>query len=214
MKYIIELTNICNMRCSMCPRNHIDMKLGFMSLATWHNIISDIPAGSTILPFWRGESTLHPYFCEMIDDLKEYNVVLATNGTNPNRIIMSLNRLSAINVSIHNIESYDGYLKIKEHVFGSSPNVIASTVEGEDFFTNADRYYRRHTINGEWGRVNGIKSDIGRGKTCVRLSETVFSWDGGQGRCCYVWDTEIPIGPYPDEVCKKCSQWIGNGKTI
>jgi len=191
----------------MCPRNYIDMKLGYMSTELWHKIINKIPLGSTVLPFWRGESTLHADFREMIMDLEGYDVVLATNGTNPYPILDVMEYLNVINVSIHNRESYDGYKKIISHVKGSKPSVIASKVEGEPEFTKIDRIYKCHTVNGIWGKVNGLNG-VRKGK-CAKMDESIITWDGEVGRCCYVWDISAS-----SSVCSNCDQWMGNGKTL
>lgn len=206
-KYTVELTNVCNLSCKMCPRNYIDMKLGYMSTELWHKIINEIPLGSTVLPFWRGESTLHPDFREMIMDLRDYDVVLATNGTNPYPILDVMEYLSAINVSIHNRDSYEGYKKIIGHVKGSKPSVIASKVEGEPEFTKIDRVYKCHTVNGIWGKVKGVNGV--RKDKCAKMDESIITWDGEVGRCCYIWDTVAS-----SSACSNCDQWMGNGKTL
>jgi len=212
-KVIVELTNNCNLSCAMCPRHHINMELGYMSMELWRRIISEIPKGATILPFWRGESTMHPNFREMIRELGGYEVVLATNGTNVNSIIDVLPYLKVINVSIHNEDSYAGYHKIKSSITNSA-KVIASMVEGEQEFLDGARLYKRHTIDGIWGKVDGFSKLNMTGEKCQRLLETIITWDGKIGRCCYVWDTNIPMGSYPDEICQKCDQWAGNGRTL
>ena len=200
-KYIIELTNDCNLRCEMCPRNYIDMEIGYMSEETWKDTLHNIPMDSTILPFWRGESTLHPDFCMMMEDLAEYKeVVITTNGTNSNLIINVLPYLSVVNVSIHGIGSYEGYLKIREYANGTK--VIASRVEGELPFT-ANRIYKMHTTDGVWGKVDGMNGPPT--KVCSRLSETVIAWNGDRGRCCYVWDTSAQ-----NSVCDTCDQWVSD----
>ncbi len=212
-KYVVELTNVCNLDCPMCPRHHINMELGYMSMQLWHKIIGGIPKGSTVLPFWRGEASLHPNFREMISELGDYEVVLATNGTNVNPIIDSIQYLSTINVSIHNEDSYAGYCKIKSSATNSS-KVIASMVEGEPKFLDDIRVYKRHTVGGIWGKVDGlIQTDRVR-EPCPKLLETVTTWDGEVGKCCHIWDTNISLDPYPDETCQKCDQWMGKGKTL
>jgi MoaA/NifB/PqqE/SkfB family radical SAM enzyme len=206
-KYVIELTNDCNLSCTMCPRNYINMEIGYMSKGLFLELIDKIPKGSTVLPFWRGESTLHPDFREMIEELDDYDVVLATNGTNPDQILEVLEYLNAVNVSIHNSQSYEGYRKIKNHVNGSKPSVIASRVEGELEFIKNDRVYKQHTIDGIWGKVDGVD---GIQKTrCSKKDETVIAWDGKIGKCCYVWDFSVS-----ESVCSTCSQWMGNGKAL
>jgi len=205
VKYTIELTNDCNLKCEMCPRQYTDMEIGYMSNKTWRKIIDMIPFGSTVLPFWRGESTLHPMFNDMMEDLNNYKVVIATNGTNPDLIIKSLPYLSVINVSIHGGRSYDGYLKIKSSATNGTL-VISSKVDSEKEYVSTDRVYRRHTTDGLWGKVDGVvhKERI----LCNETKDNLYSWDGEKMICRHVWDKNA-IHP-----CLRCDQWMGNGKTL
>lgn len=205
MKYRIELTNDCNLKCEMCPRNYIDMEFGYISEDLWNSIIAKIPTGSTILPFWRGESTLHPDFVYRILSLEGNDVVLATNGTKPDEVIEVMDYLNVVNVSIHGQESYEGYLKIKKHANGTK--VIASMVEGETKLVDPDRIYRRHTVNGIWGKVDGTSGALSI--QCSNLDEKIIAWNGDNGRCVHVWDLSAS-----HSVCDTCDQWMGNGKTL
>ena len=81
----LELTNRCNLRCFMCPRNGVDMKLGDMEFDLFKKIIEEaekfLPV--CLVPFFRGESLLHPNFLEMIRFAKERGlgpIQLATNA--------------------------------------------------------------------------------------------------------------------------------------
>ena len=64
----IELTNQCNVSCSFCPRQKINMEIGFMDIKLYKKIIDE---ASSHLPvklvlFFRGESMLHPQFIECL----------------------------------------------------------------------------------------------------------------------------------------------------
>lgn len=207
MKYMVELTNDCNLSCEMCSRQFINMQIGYMTKGMWNSIVKNIPEGSTILPFWRGESTLHPDFCNMIRKLDGYDVVLSTNGTNPDAVIDVLDCFNVVNVSIHGLKSYNGYIKIASRVKNGKPKINASHVEGEPILTVYDRIYKRHTINGIWGKVEGIQKSTPM--SCSRMGEIVIGWNGDRGQCCYVWDTMAP-----PSVCATCDQWMGNGRTL
>lgn len=87
---IVELTNYCNLSCSMC---YIQRKSkGWMSIDLFKKIIDELhdlndPA-NMFLPFWKGESLLHPQFDDMIEYFifknKDYrissNAGIDTNG--------------------------------------------------------------------------------------------------------------------------------------
>lgn len=181
------------------------METGYMSEDVWDRTLRKIHKGSTVLPFWRGESTLHPEFCAMIRDLEGNDIVLATNGTKPDPVIEILPYLSVVNVGIHGHSSYEGYLKIRDHANGTK--VIVSMVEGEKQFLPIDRIYKRHSVNGIWGKVDGLKIETLSTARCSRLDEVVIAWNGDFGHCCYVWDTS-------KRSCSDCDQWMGNGKTL
>lgn len=85
-RYIdIELTNICNFKCLMCPTGTglIQRKKGYMSKETFSSIIDEIKNYSTPVRFigW-GEPLLHPDLLEFLNICKKNNihVHLNTNG--------------------------------------------------------------------------------------------------------------------------------------
>lgn len=57
----IELTNVCNINCSFCPRQNVTMNLGYMDEGLYYKIIDEaaqhVPV--SIVLFFRGESLLH-----------------------------------------------------------------------------------------------------------------------------------------------------------
>jgi len=87
----VELTNHCNLNCTMCPRRYMTMPGGFMSVSLFTRIIDEMAAhpGTVLVPFFRGESLLHPEFTAMIAYAKPRvgSVQLATNATLMNRAI-------------------------------------------------------------------------------------------------------------------------------
>ena len=81
----IELTNECNYKCVMCPRNHFNMKTGFMSEVLFEKILSEIQGKKIdVIPFFRGEALLHPDFIKFLSKIKtkvKGKILLATNGS-------------------------------------------------------------------------------------------------------------------------------------
>lgn len=68
-RIVIELTPQCNLSCSMCPRNYIQTNDGYMSRDLWRRLVNEIVRNepdTIVLPFWRGELLLHPYFIALI----------------------------------------------------------------------------------------------------------------------------------------------------
>lgn len=81
----IELTNQCNVSCSFCPRQKVDMQMGYMDMGLYKKVIDE---ASKHLPvklvlFFRGESLLHPQFADCLKYAKEKGigpVQFASNG--------------------------------------------------------------------------------------------------------------------------------------
>jgi len=102
----IELVSDCNLKCTYCPRQHVNELIGYMNIDLFKKII-DEAAGypDTILVLHRrGESMMHPNFNYMLnyvaDKFKE--VQMATNCTllNSNKFESIVNGLDFISFSI------------------------------------------------------------------------------------------------------------------
>lgn len=115
----IEITNICNLNCSFCPKNSRPKK--FMTVEEFEKITDEIsPLTNTICLHLMGEPLLHPNIKEIFEicSKKKLNVYLTTNGT---LLKQSLDLLKSgcakrISVSLHSFEannncnSLDDYL--------------------------------------------------------------------------------------------------------
>lgn len=86
----IEITNICNLKCPMCPRTHgMKRKLEYMDLSLFKKIIDKVckfnPRNGNIrLQLHHfGESLLHPQLKEILLYCKSKNVatMISSNGT-------------------------------------------------------------------------------------------------------------------------------------
>jgi hypothetical protein len=232
----------------MCPRRYFPMKIGEMTRSFFEHIVCQLPHDATILPFWRGESSLHPKFESLMLFARQWlqlgRLVVATNG-----ILTDLPKIlgfavaDVVTVSIHNPTSWQGMtriISIKKQIGFKRGKVCASMVEGEKTgvtkkmlkCSDEVRIYEEHTKKGRWGSI-GLK--VKNQGWCSRLdTDLVVAWDGSIGRCCYVWEPipglsaikmtlkQILDSPqikairdnYPDKICRNCSQWQGNGKTL
>lgn len=87
--FFIELTNICNLKCVMCPQsleNSKDWRKGYMTMSLYNDILHQIKDFSPIAPLTLhigGESLLHPQFTEMVALATShgFNCSVSTNGT-------------------------------------------------------------------------------------------------------------------------------------
>ena len=115
----IEITNICNLNCSFCPKNCRPKK--FMSVEEFDKITDEIsPLTNTICLHLMGEPLLHPNIKEIFEicNKKNLNVYLTTNGTliKQNLNLLKTGCAKKISVSLHsfeannNLNSLDDYL--------------------------------------------------------------------------------------------------------
>jgi radical SAM protein with 4Fe4S-binding SPASM domain len=102
-KIYIEITNVCNLDCSFCPKTNRTPE--FMSFELFKEIITQVkPLCKEITLHVMGEPTLHPQFKEFVNYAKEENVIinLTTNGTNLSSTLLNT-AIKKINFSIHSI---------------------------------------------------------------------------------------------------------------
>lgn len=85
---MIEPTNICNLKCPLCPSGTDQLKRpkGYMNLDTFKTIIKEVSPYSFMLIMWnQGEPFLNPDFIEMCQIAKAHNMLLLVS-TNANRM--------------------------------------------------------------------------------------------------------------------------------
>ncbi len=104
----IEITNICNLNCSFCPKNNRPKK--FMTVREFDTITDQIsPLTDTICLHLMGEPLLHPNIKEIFEicNKKNLNVYLTTNGTliKQNLNLLKTGCTKKISVSLHSFEA-------------------------------------------------------------------------------------------------------------
>ena len=115
----IEITNICNLNCSFCPKNNRPKK--FMAVKEFDAITDEIkPLTNTVCLHLMGEPLLHPNIKEIFEicNKKNLNVYLTTNGT---LIKKHLNLLKSgcakrISVSLHSFEANENLNTLDEYL--------------------------------------------------------------------------------------------------
>ena len=83
---MIEPTNICNLKCPMCPSGNgsLSRNRGMMSLELFRSIVDQVYDKIGILMLWnQGESFLNPHFYEMLDyaNKKQLFTIVSTNAS-------------------------------------------------------------------------------------------------------------------------------------
>lgn len=79
----IELTNACNLRCSMCPREKMTRRVGHMTKETLEKVLAEAHGkAKTCYLHQMGEPLLHPDLKEFIIKAKQVHLwtSLSTNG--------------------------------------------------------------------------------------------------------------------------------------
>jgi radical SAM protein with 4Fe4S-binding SPASM domain len=86
----IELTNVCNLSCPLCPHSSMKREQGMMDFNRYKRIIDEIAGNVRELTLHHfGESTLHPDFIEMASYAYSSGIcpiILSTNGTTLGKI--------------------------------------------------------------------------------------------------------------------------------
>lgn len=136
----IELTNRCNVSCVFCHRNDFDMKLGDMTEELFKKIIDEmsehLPIG--MVPFFRGESMLHPKFIEFIHYAKERGIKPIQFASNGLLLTEEMSRLildAEIDFISFSLDTLDSELYKKTRVYGNlekSMNHIRKFIELSD----------------------------------------------------------------------------------
>lgn len=212
LRIVLELTPRCNLRCSMCPRNYILESDGYMAEKLWKRLIDEVAEtapGTAILPFWRGESLLHPNFLDFINYARDkvLPIHLSTNGhlvTKRNATVLA--RCEFVTFSIHAQTGYDKAREFLSMRKGKRPVVQVSFVAGEatehilnNLVQSPDlegfdsvRLYEEHTKDGVFGKSNSPAGFPRR--FCPKLLDTfVIAFDGSLSRCNHIWETESKI---------------------
>lgn len=89
LKVEIETTELCNYKCTYCPRSYDVIKTRIMSLSMFKKILNEVAKYKSIQYITLhgyGEPTVDPLFDERILLIKQYNLKLAlyTNGSHLN----------------------------------------------------------------------------------------------------------------------------------
>jgi len=119
-KFYIEITNVCNLSCSFCPKTLRSPE--FMNIETFVKILDQIKPHTDYIYFHvKGEPLLHPKLDEFLDLSYEkgFKVNITTNGTLINKVrdkIILKPALRQINFSLHSFDGNEGGSNKDEYV--------------------------------------------------------------------------------------------------
>jgi len=154
----IEITNICNLNCSFCPKNSRPKK--FMTIEEFDTITNEIsPLTNTICLHLMGEPLLHPNIKEIFEicNKKNLNVYLTTNGTliKQNLDLLKSGCAKRISVSLHSFEANNNSISLDDYL----ENTIASCKEISE---NSQTYieFRLWNENSDKNAKNTLNKNI------------------------------------------------------
>jgi len=127
----IELTNACNLRCSMCPREKMTRPVGYMTKKTLEKVLAEAHGKvKTCYLHQMGEPLLHPDLKEFIVLVKEAHIwtSLSTNGvflTEKIGQVLINSGLDHIAIAFDSLHS-DTYSKMR---VGADPSLVLENIE-------------------------------------------------------------------------------------
>ncbi|MBU1567479.1 MAG: radical SAM protein [Proteobacteria bacterium] len=123
MGAMVELTNMCNLKCVLCPSGNGDLqrKTGFMDEVVFQKIVDELDDTyiRDLIPAMWGESIIHPKFIEFMRYArkKTWRISLSTNGNKKgddqyfkDLVDSGIDEIVCA-VDGHNQESYENYRK-------------------------------------------------------------------------------------------------------
>lgn len=153
-KIYIEITNVCNLACSFCPRTL--RRPAFMGLGTFSKIIDEITPYTDYVYFHvKGEPMLHPEigtFIRLCGE-KGLKVNITTNGTLIEKVkdkLVNQVALRQINFSLHSLD--------KNELMGNIKDYLSSIFEFTNYMsdnTNTIIAFRLWNILKDGSKPNG-----------------------------------------------------------
>lgn len=224
----IELTNQCNLACTMCPHGDDNWKpvKGMMDYKTAKEaLIQARRMGTVSVKFnFRGEAGLHKQLTELVKYAR-YVLRYADIQINTNLVAFSERRLKTLCHAglTRMIVSVDGatketYEKIRK---GAKWSKLISNLQYLNSLANRPTIRIQMTQQGDnehevelfkqnfsnWADeviVKPIRTLDGERKRCPQPSQRlVIGWDGKAYGCCGNWDDNFPIGRFPKQSLKE-----------
>jgi radical SAM protein with 4Fe4S-binding SPASM domain len=203
----IELTNRCNRRCEGCPRHKMTYPQGDMSLTLLTDITQQLPSNVTVVPFFRGEPTLHPHFTEAMQLFSKFGTVqLASNGDNLTTANQKaiIDNCTFVSLSLHRFKypNQTHWLSFLYDCLGAKVETQVSIIDS--LLDHRKRHWKRQWLKYvDHVRVYQTHSVNGFGNMCLPLTaqscskpfeDMVVYWDGKVGLCNHDWNNQTVLG--------------------
>lgn len=213
----LELTNHCNLRCTICPVNTTMRRAkGYMDPALFRRVIDENPQIHFVLAFQWGEPLLHPNFFELVRYAKDRGVstMITSNGTHltpENRRRLLECGLTRITFSVDGdadthraIRSYElDTLRRDVKTFIAERDAAGSSLKIDvSMVVDAATEHALETFKADWrgvvDRVQAIPRLVAEKRTlpCRELwrGSLVVLWDGRVTVCCVDSEGQLEIG--------------------
>jgi MoaA/NifB/PqqE/SkfB family radical SAM enzyme len=218
----IEVTNICNLRCSHCPvgtqpfhqntlpllTDGVDYPKGYMSIETFRQALQY--ARNIVSLNLHGESLLHPQICDFVAMAKESgrqptistNGILLTEAMSQGLIISGI---TSVEVSIHTQKSLQGFRNIFDanEKAGNPSDILGHVVscnlpklrEWVNKSKIEEKYLEKIFL---FDTHNWLRNSPGKDMSpnCVYLKDGLceVKWDGRIVACCFDFEGKNYLG--------------------
>jgi MoaA/NifB/PqqE/SkfB family radical SAM enzyme len=161
-KVYIEITNVCNLACSFCPKTQRAPE--FMKLESFSRILDQVKEYTDYIYFHvKGEPLIHPEIDKFLDLTfeKGLKVTLTTNGTLLSKVkhkILGKPALRQVNISLHSFDANEKATNMDDYLnsiinFAKEAVEVSSTIVAlrlwnlsESNITNLERQRNRHIL--------------------------------------------------------------------
>jgi MoaA/NifB/PqqE/SkfB family radical SAM enzyme len=213
----LELTNHCNLRCTICPVNTTMRRpKGFMDPALFRRVIDENPGFHFVLAFQWGEPLLHPQFFELVRYAADRGVrtMITSNGTHltpENRAKLLACGLERITFSVDG--DAESHFAIRSYELETLRRDVRALVAERDaaraalkidvsMVVDASTEHALPAFRAEWtgvvDRVQSIPRIMAEKRTtaCRELwrGTLVVLWDGRVTTCCVDSEGLLTIG--------------------
>lgn len=188
-KIYLEITNICNLKCSFCPDGN--RKKEFMNVENFKYIIEQIKDYTNLIALHvKGEPLMHPELEEILKicyDAK-LQVNITTNATLMEknlRVLLNSPAIRQINMSLHsvnknennedyNIENYiNNILKVSREIIEKTNIIISYRLWNLEKLEKNDENFKILQKLGEHFGINNL-IEVAKANKFVELEKNVF----------------------------------------
>lgn len=210
-KVYLEITNICNLKCSFCPGTN--RKAEFLKPESFAILAEKIRPFSDYLYFHlMGEPLLHPQLGELLEIAKglSFKVIITTNGTllaNRANYLLESDAVHKVNISLQSFEANESN-NLKNYISGCAQFALTASQKGKIAVLRLWNNNGLDSLNPDIIDIlkEFFPDDWIEGRKGVKLADKVwlesgdkFDWpeltadDGGSERFCYGLRDQIGV---------------------